>query len=127
MKPVTQLLISPLHNHVKDILTEANIKESIRNPNRFNLDIGAVQSAMKRPECGLFEKTEHVWPLRDHPLATAMKTPWKRIFLMRFRCDWLWTNHRNEISLTNYRSNPLKPMISMGVAVNIHVTDIDIW
>ena len=50
MNVLTQLLITQFHNQVMDILTEANINESFPSPNRFNVDIGAVQRALKRSQ-----------------------------------------------------------------------------
>ena len=52
MKVLTQMLISPFRNCVLDIVTEANIDKSFPTPTCINVDIGAVQIALKRPEYG---------------------------------------------------------------------------
>ena len=127
MNVLTQLIISPFRNHIMDIITEANINNSFPKPNRFNVDIGVVQRAMKRPESGLWGNAEHMWPLRDHSLAPAMQSEGKSIFMLLFRSHWLTSNQETDICLTNFRHNLLKPMIRFGLDVNVHATDIYKW
>ena len=43
------------------------------------------------------------------------------------RSHWISSNHETDISLTNYRHNLLKPMIRLGLYLNIHAGDIDKW
>ena len=73
MNILTQLLTYPFNKHVRDILTPLNINDSFHNPNRFNVNIELVQRALKRPECGLWENAEHLWPLQDHTLRPTMQ------------------------------------------------------
>ena len=93
MNILSQLIISPFQNHVMDILNEVNIKGSLPNPTRFNVEIGAVQRGLKRPQCGLWENAEHVLPVRDKTLGNAMQTEGRSIFLFRTGSHCLSTNH----------------------------------
>ena len=118
MNVLTQLLISPFRNCVMDILTPLTINETFPITPRFNVNIEAVQSALKPAEMGLWENNNHVWPLRDRSQSPVMQTEGKSIFMLLFRSHWISTYHRNDTSLTNFRHNLLKPMIRLGLDVN---------
>ena len=124
MNVVTQLLISPFRNCVMDIITEANINKSFPTPTRFNVDIGAVQMALKRPEYGIWENKDGMWPLRDDNVVYAMLTEGWSIFMLLMRTHWICENHETDISMTNFRRNLLKPMIRLGLDVNMHASDL---
>ena len=68
-----------------------------------------------------------MWPLRDDNVVYAILTEGRCIFMLLTLSHWLSSNHETDISLTYFRHNPLKPMISLGLDVNMHASDIYKW
>ena len=83
--------------------------------------------AMKRPDYGIWENEERMWPLRDDNVVYAMLTEGRSIFMLLMRTHWICENHETDISMTNFRRNLLKPMIRLGLDINMHARDLYKW
>ena len=93
MNVLTQLLISPFRNQVLDILTPLSSNETFPRTPLFYLNIETVQTAMKRPDMGLWENNDHVLPFRDRSLSPVMPTEGKSILMFVFRSHWISRYH----------------------------------
>ena len=124
---IETLLNSPFHAHVPDVLNATTVNESFPQPRRFNVNFDVLKKAMAKPEFGYWSNGIHLWDLRGETLHPSFKWQGVSLFMTLLRAHWESTAYRKDISSANFRNRLFRPMIRLGLDVNLHATTIYSW
>ena len=116
------LLTSSQQNYVTDVLSEITFNGSFTVPRRFKVNIEMFKKAMKKPELGFWSNGIRLWELHDEFLHPSYSSQGMSIFMCILRSHWETSEYRNYKSLSNFRYKLLRPMINLGLDVNVPAT-----